>query len=221
MSTCPHHQLRKDLPPLIPRIAKLPVDERGYPVPFFVSWIKGKPEFRMADSQKLRSCLIAHLCWVCGEKLGKEKTFAIGPMCAVNRVSAEPPSHLECCEWSVRGCPFLAKPQMKRREDELTEANKKNVAGIMIERNPGVTGLWTTKSYTKFSDGMGGQLLRIGDPLYVSWWREGRPATRAEVLESIDTGVPNLEKVCRSDTERDALKESLAKLLSSGLLPVV
>ena len=42
----------KPLPPMPSRIAALPVDERGYPVPWFVAWIDGKPEFRCADPAK-------------------------------------------------------------------------------------------------------------------------------------------------------------------------
>ena len=37
-------KFRSDIPPLPPRIAKLPVDERGYPVPWFVQWLGPKDE---------------------------------------------------------------------------------------------------------------------------------------------------------------------------------
>jgi hypothetical protein len=35
------------------RFARLPADERGYPVPKFVEWIDGKPDFRCVDSRWL------------------------------------------------------------------------------------------------------------------------------------------------------------------------
>jgi hypothetical protein len=204
MNTCPvNHQLRRDLPPLPPRIAALPVDDLGYPVPYFVAWIDGKPDFRVADSNKMNDCHGLQLCWICGQNLGSYKTFPIGPMCAVNRTTAEPPSHLDCAEWSVRGCPFLSKPKAKRREDEMTEACKGNVAGEMIERNPGVTCLWTTRSYKLFPDGAGKMLIEIGAPESVSWWREGRTATRAEIMESISTGLPRLEACIELEKPKD------------------
>lgn len=219
MSQCPfpHHQLRTDLPPLPERLKKLPIDERGYPVPFFVKWLDGKPEFRIADSDKLKLCVIQRLCWVCGDPLRGPKTFPIGPMCSINRISAEPPSHLECAEWSVKGCPFLSKPNMKRREDELTERNKGNVSGIMIERNPGVTVLWTTQDYRRISDGGHGTLFKLGDPSSLSWWCEGRTATRAEIIRSMETGLPLLLEQCRSKEDIALLSEMTAKALN--LLP--
>lgn len=41
--------LRADLPPLPPRMQRLPVDERGYPVSFFVAWPDGKPDLPSAE----------------------------------------------------------------------------------------------------------------------------------------------------------------------------
>jgi hypothetical protein len=211
MSTCPfNHKLRSDLPPLTDRIAALPVDERGYPVPYFVAWIGGKPDFRVADPVKMNVCHTLQACWICGQKLGAFKTFPIGPMCAVNRTTAEPPSHLDCAEWSVRGCPFLSKPKAKRREDDFTESLKGNVAGEMIERNPGVTCLWTTRVYKLFPDGRGQMLIEIGAPESVSWWREGRPATREECLESIATGLPRLEECIEKERPEDRLEARMA-----------
>ena len=39
--------LCKDLPPLPRRFLGLPIDDRGYPVPWFVHWVDGKPDFRL------------------------------------------------------------------------------------------------------------------------------------------------------------------------------
>jgi len=211
MSTCPHHHhLRPELPPLTPRIAKLPVDDRGYPVPFFVQWVDqwnqatkpgvGRPEFRMMDGDKWKRCVKEKLCWVCGEKLGAYMAFPIGPMCTINRVSSEPPSHKDCAEWSVKGCPFLSRPNMVRREDELTEADKGNVAGVMIERNPGVIAIWVAKNYNTFRANKG-YLLRLDEPVSVDWYTEGRPARVGEVLKSITDGLPTLLGVCRDEGE--------------------
>lgn len=226
MNTCPH-KLRSDLPPLTPRLAKLPVDERGYPVPFFVQWVDekneptdpgvGRPEFRMMDGKKWARCVKEKLCWVCGEPLGIYMAFPIGPMCSVNRVSSEPPSHLDCAQWSMKGCPFLSRPNMVRREDELTEANKPNVAGMMIERNPGVMAIWVTRDYRVFK-APNGYLLQIGDPFEVNWYTQGRAATREEVSKAIDDGLPTLLNVCRT---ADEVKECMekAEIVMKNYLP--
>lgn len=197
------------MPALTERIARLPVDERGYPVPFFVTWFDGKPDFRIADTEKLVRCVKEKLCWTCGEPLGKFMAFPIGPMCSVTRTTAEPPNHRECAEWSVKGCPFLSRPGMVRREDEVTKAGKDRVAGIMIDRNPGVTAIWSTREFKLFPDQKGGVLFNVGTPDSVSWWREGRTATRAEVEESVQTGLPFLLKVCDGPEDVAALQRSV------------
>src|SRR5258708_1131539 len=113
------------------RIAVLPKDQRGYHVPWFVAWIDGVPDFRVIGGGKLPHAVREKLCWVCGQPLGGFMAFMIGPMCAVNRISSEPPSHRECAVYSARVCPFLSNPEMKRRETNLPPA-RVEAAGIPI-----------------------------------------------------------------------------------------
>ena len=187
--------MRPELEPLPDRMKTLPVDERGYPVPWFVDWVDGKPEFRAMDPKKWVRAIRMKLCWVCGERLGRNLVFVAGPMCGINRTSSEPPNHLECARWSVRNCPFLKNPDMVRREDDEINAGSKCIAGIGIRRNPGVSMLWTTNTYTLFDDGHGRQLIHIGEPTAVDWYRCGKPATREEVMQSIEGGFPALAEM--------------------------
>lgn len=213
-TTYPKYPLRPGLPPLPPRIAQLPVDPRGYPVPWFVAWVDGEPEFRAADGRKFADAVRAGLCWVCGQATGKYRTFVIGPMCTITRTTAEPPSHKDCAVFSALACPFLTKPRMVRRENDLPE-DIRNTAGHMFERNPGVCALWTvTKDFFTFWDGRGGVLIEVPEPESVEWYAEGRPATRAEVDESIRTGLPLLEEMAKLDGPR-ALNELTAKTLAA------
>ena len=191
---------RPELKSLPNRIRTLPVDRRGYPVPYFVDYVNGEPEFRAMSPEKWRKCVNERLCWVCGQKLGSHLAFAIGPMCAITRTTSEPPSHRECAEWSAINCPFLSRPHMVRREDEMVKA-KTLVAGEMIMRNPGVVCIWMTKSYRIWRDSKGKPLITVGDPLDVGWYAEGRSAARAEVEESIRTGLPLLAETCEGDSQ--------------------
>lgn len=185
-------QLRKELEALPSRMADLPVDERGYPVPWFVDWVDGKPEFRAMSRDKWLRAVRIKLCWVCGGRLGRFMTFVAGAMCGINRTSSEPPSHLECAQWSARNCPFLNNPETVRRVDEKIGLDGKSIGGIALLRNPGVTMLWTTRDYSPFPDGKGGMLLHMGEPTAVEWWANGRAATPNEVTISIETGLPAL-----------------------------
>lgn len=185
--------LRKDLPPMPAGIAALPVGPNGYPVPWFVQWIDGKPEFRIMDGRRFQRAIMERLCWTCGRKLGADLAFVIGPMCAVNRISSEPPSHPECAAFTVRACPFLSRPHMARREGGLPAET--HSAGTAILRNPGVALVWLTRTYGRVSDGRGGMLLRVGKPIRISCYAEGRLATKPEVIESIQTGLPLLREI--------------------------
>ncbi len=39
----------------------------------------------------------------------------------------------------------------------------------------------------------------MGEPESVEWYAEGRAATRAEVMASIESGLPNLEALARQE----------------------
>lgn len=199
-------------PPI--RIARLPKDERGYPIPWFVAWFldgqevgRGTPhakaDFRILASGKRELAVKKRLCWVCGEPLGVHQVFAIGPMCAVNRTTMEPPSHRACAEYSVQACPFLTVPARRRNEAGLEDIEHK-VDGIMIARNPGAIALWES-AYRPFKVD-NGWLIRLSEPHRVDWWTKGRQATRAEIEESISTGYPELLNQARKDGP-DALRE--------------
>ncbi len=71
--------------------------------------------------------------------------------------------------------------------------------GEMLTRQPGAMAVWVTRSYRLFGDGAGGVLVRIGDPSSVAWYAHGRPATRAEVVASIESGVPHLAKLAAEE----------------------
>ena len=64
----------------------------------------------------------------------------------------------------------------------------------MIKRNPGVTAVWKTREkLRKFSDGQGGVLFDVGNPIGIEWYAHGRPAVRGEIMDSINSGLPILQ----------------------------
>jgi hypothetical protein len=196
------------------RIRKLPVSPQGFPVPWFVAWFDGEtpcetgrglPDFRVADTRKMMDAIKHHKCWVCGDTTGVYKSFVIGPMCAINKVISEPPSHRDCAIWSARVCPFLSKPKMARNEKGMYDDDGNPTRGLSeasghaIKRNPGAVCVWTTKTFKPFRPPGGGVLFSLGPPMETMWFAEGRRATRKEVMASIDSGYPTLQELAREE----------------------
>jgi len=213
-----------DFPDLPATMRHLPVDARGFPVPWFVAWRDGEPIFPAMDHDKLIRAIVDRRCWVCGGALGRLSAFVIGPMCLINLTSSEPPSHLECARFSARNCPFLTKPRMKRvGEEHFPNGVKGDAAGIMLERNPGVTLIYIVKGrgqpYMVPPRGPGreGILFDIGKAHAVEWYAHGRLATRAEVLASIESGLPNLEQLVEIDPDRDGARAELQHRTAAAL----
>lgn len=210
-------QLPDGMPVLMSR---LPVNKAGYPVPWFVDCSTGEPDFRVIRRGGIDIAVQRNLCWVCGHLLDPLASFVSGPMCGVNRTNAEPPSHPACATWSARACPFLANPGMARRERGMPE--HRNIAGKPILRNPGVALVWTVRvrDTFRFSDGAGGYLFHMGPPRRVEWFAHGRPATREEIVASIDGGLPILyDMAAKQDAEEggtgctDAVTEQVGVLM--------
>jgi hypothetical protein len=189
--------LRSDLTALSERLERLPV-HRGYPVPWFVAWINGEPEFRAADREKWKRAVTEKLCWVCGQPLGAWLAFVLGPMCGITRTTSEPAEHRECAEWSLVNCPFLTRPSMVRRDDNLPEGIEQP-PGCPLDRNPGVSLLWMTRSFSLFRAQDNRYLIRVGDPVEVGCFAEGRRATREEVERSVAGGLPKLIELAKLD----------------------
>lgn len=202
------------------RIRRLPVDpSRRLPVPWFASWVDGKPEFRYVRPERYAEAVQRELCWICGQPMGRFRAFSIGPMCCINRVSSDPPSHRDCAIYATRACPFMANPRSVRRETGQP-GRLGQPAGIMIKRNPGVVLVWITKRYVikREPDGM---LFRLGDPEEALWFAEGRPATRTEVMASIDSGYPQLLEVAAAESPEavlklDAMRDAAMRWLPAG-----
>ena len=148
--------------------------------------------------------VVQRRCLVCGDPLGEELAFPVGPMCVVNRVSAEPPSHPECVRWSQQVCPFLARPSMTRPDEGFPEGTQ-HPGGVMIRRNPGVSISYVTRSYEGMSV-PGGVLFNMGEALRIECYREGRPATQDEVVTSLAEGLPTLFRTASAEG-RDAVTD--------------
>jgi hypothetical protein len=199
------NQLNKSIAdiPLPDRLKNRPISAKGFPVPWFVS-LKNKEtgdwDFRALDVNRATVAHRGQKCWICGQRLGTYKVFSIGPMCVINRLSSEPPAHRECAWYAAHACPFMANPRMRRNSVGMVDKDEWTTPGIMLERNPGVICLWTTKDYkVEQPDPNKGILFRIGALYEIEWWCESRMATHDEIMASVESGLPFLREAAQQD----------------------
>ena len=183
--------LRPGLPPLPERMRHLPVDARGYPIPEFVSHIDGERDFRVVSLDHLAKCIREDVCWICGQALDDLKAFVIGPLPALQAISNEPPSHIECAEFAVAACPFLLLPKAQHRANDDPRVQK--MVGA-TKGNPGVCCLYVVRGYSCYESPKG-VIFRTGRAVRVAWYTQGRIAERSEVKDAIDASLKTLRHV--------------------------
>lgn len=202
MTTTEIHALRPNLPPLPDHMKALPIDSRGFPIPWFVATLEdGTRDFRIADTEKRQRAVDRDLCWVCGNRVRRVYTFVVGPMCVCTGTTSEPACHIDCALFSAQACPFLTQPRMRRNEKDLDDTGAVPAPGNHITRNPGASAVYITRGYRTFPVGRGQWLIRMGAPEKIHWFAQGRVASRGEVQASIDSGLPLLRAEARK--ERD------------------
>ncbi|MFF1788561.1 hypothetical protein ACFVX9_19125 [Kitasatospora sp. NPDC058243] len=135
--------MRFDAVPMPERVGERPRDVRGYPVPAITPWRGGEPQFALTDHERSANCALERLCSVCGgfmargpvwRVVGAAESAAIGAALAEGRPyrnlasTMEGPGHRACMLYAAMVCPYLARPNARRRAaahggaDELTAA---------------------------------------------------------------------------------------------------
>ena len=99
-------------------LAHLPVDKRGYPIPYFVPIVDGEAEFKYGDPHKVDICLKYNKCWVCGRKIKLPAYVITGPVGRKNNVVSDLPMHERCARYSLIICPHMYIEKTKRFTDD-------------------------------------------------------------------------------------------------------
>ncbi|MEW2568407.1 hypothetical protein [Streptomyces sp. NPDC047070] len=203
---------RKSAVVLPGRLARLPRDRHGRLVPWFVGYVDGVPDHRVIRPGGVPEAVRFRLCFLCGGQLGAYSSFVVGPMCVINRVAAEPPAHRTCAEYAVQACPFLITPNMRRRPD-LPEGSIEPEG--MQKNNPGTGVVWTTRSWEQMRQR---QLITFGDPTEVTWWTEGRRATRDEASTALAEGLGRLRVAAWEEDPSPRVQENLTRQYDAALV---
>lgn len=121
---------------LPPRIAQLPKDSRGYPIPWNVlRGVDDAPLFTVNDDRRHWLALRQGLCPICGERLGRWIWFVGGPRSAFDEHGwyLDLPGHQECMTFALATCPYLALPRYMGRIDVADASKLPQEARILID----------------------------------------------------------------------------------------
>jgi hypothetical protein len=122
-------------------------------------------------------------------------------MCLLTRISAEPDCHVACAEYAARACPFLSRPRARRNDNDRPIGSQADP--FMHQRNPGVVALFvhTERWLKRQARDVGPPLFKLpdGEPHRLTFWKEGRRATRPEVMASLDSGRDLLQEQAATD----------------------
>ena len=164
--------------PIPGRLARRPRDKRGYPIPAMVL-IKadGTPDFRVTDVEKWVKACNERTCALCGEQLGRHLAFVGGPRVHENRLFTDLPMHLECAEYALRVCPYIAVPNFKYANalPDVGEGVSLRVAAEVEVARPDRFMLGITRSYqVVMLPGGGSYAVRAAPWEQVAWWQDGK-----------------------------------------------
>lgn len=177
-----------DIPENIRRLER---DRRGYPIPWFVFRPEdGSIDFRVMHPDRFILAVRARLCWVCGQPHGAKAAFIGGPLSTAQGLYADPPAHIECAEFSVRVCPYLAIPSAQRREANIP-GHTTTFGGDAVLANPGVFGIAVSDGFT-----MAGRNIQAMPASEIRWYCQGKPARRIQIKEAMSRSLQD-EKVRR------------------------
>lgn len=165
-------------PDVPPRLARRLRDLRGMIVPYaqFID-ANGNADFRVLDDRRVSYCLEHRRCAMCGEPLGRHLHFVGGPLCAVNGLFYDPPTHKECAEYALQACPHLArlKGRFARIPDSIPGAAHIVIGALASDEKQDIFALMHTTDFTFGRDHAGMMLIKAKLPwLDVAWWREGK-----------------------------------------------
>jgi hypothetical protein len=120
--------VQPDQVPMPASIAARPRDERGYPVLAITPWRDGVPDFAVTSPARILVCAVERRCSICGLALGSDPVWRVVSAEEASAIAAhpeadhlaatvEPPGHELCMTYAAVVCPWLARPNARRRFD--------------------------------------------------------------------------------------------------------
>lgn len=180
------------------RIARLPRDRRGYPVPWnALRGVDDAPIFTVNDDRKGWRAFREQLCPICGERLGRWRWFVGGPLSAFDEHGwfLDQSAHHECVRFALQTCPYLAAPRYLGRIDVADPAKLPPEARILLDETqiPERPEVLVAVSGEKIQVQVRGPLIPYTRPsrpfLGYEFWRHGRQITEEEAMPYLRTAL--------------------------------
>lgn len=133
------------------------------------------PDFTATDHDAYLRVVRNKLCGLCGEPLDYYMVFIGGPLSNANRAFLDAPMHLECAEYAVRTCPYLA----MRMEGFVTRSHRagsREMTPGLATARPDRFGLCVTRGF-KLATRNGSVYLHADKPVRVEWYENGERVT--------------------------------------------
>ncbi|MGH6988400.1 MAG: hypothetical protein ACREE3_00775, partial [Stellaceae bacterium] len=130
---------------------------------------------------------------ICGKRMHGGFWFVGGLRCFLHEHGAffDPPMHLECAEYALQVCPFLAASKYIRRVGTAKLAHNRMPSGAAILENqeeeealPERFGLGYTLSYRLTIISQFEKYFVVDDWRYIEWWKVGHPCDAPATGES-------------------------------------
>lgn len=172
------------------RIARLPRDKRGYPIPWNVLRDGETAFFTVNDDRRTWEALRRGLCPICGDKLGRWLWLLGGPRSAFDPDGcyADLPGHRECIKFALRTCPYLAAPKYLGRIDVVHPEKLPPQARILVDETQiperpeifvAVASRWVT---LRDNAPLTPRLKPVAPFLDYTFWRHGEQIGDSEAL---------------------------------------
>lgn len=185
------------------RMSSLPLDERGYPIPFIVFRDdNNKPHFTINDEYKRLSIIKQDRCPICGEKLLRGRWFVGGPLSAFHPegLYLDSGMHHECMNYAMQVCPYLAAPKyLKRISDKTVKTEDISQSRLfidptVIDARPDVFVAIMTTGQKLIGKGSLSLKIRPKKPCVdIQYWKYGKQIDKKTAKELIKNYVNKTE----------------------------
>lgn len=153
-------------------IRRLRCDVRGAPVPWFALWMRGVPDRVHCPSGMFERAMAGRRCWFCGDPMGPLLAF-IGPTHMLfTRCAGAPPVHPDCARYAATHADFYLDAVFAATPDRADASC--TICAVFVTRK-----CW-------LENAGGARLVKLGEPVDVTWFSPGPPAARREVVAALD-----------------------------------